>query len=100
MENETPNKMNGWRDWKYYASYYEGLKLKLGLALALSLLQAALLAPLAFLTRRIFDEMLPQGRFLPLAIAAGLILLFYLLGQGVAFYHRHLCLVVTKHSIQ
>ena len=100
MENETPNKMNGWRDWKYYASYYEGLKLKLGLALALSLLQAALLAPLAFLTRRIFDEMLPQGRFLPLAIAAGLILLFYLLGQGVALYHRHLCLVVTKHSIQ
>lgn len=92
--------MSHWREWKYYASYYGGLKIKLGLALALSLLQAILLAPIAFLTRRIFDELLPQGRFFPLAQTAGIILLLYLLGHGIALYHRHLCLGVTKRAIQ
>ncbi|HKY63439.1 MAG TPA: ABC transporter ATP-binding protein [bacterium] len=92
--------MSRWQDWKEYAAYYPRLKSKLALILGLSGLQAILLVPIALLTRRIFDELLPRGQFLPLALSAGAILLLYFSSHGVALYNRYLCLQISKRSIQ
>lgn len=93
-------KISRWQTWKDYAAYYEGLKSKVLLALFLAIAQAALLTPVALLTKNAFDHLGPNGQFYYLFRLTGLMLLLYVASLGTALYNRYLCLKITKRAVQ
>ncbi len=89
-----------WQDWKDYAAYYRGLRGKLTLALILAITQAALLAPVALLTKKAFDQLMPQGQFASLLQISAVMLVLYLTSHSLSLYNRFLCLQITKRAVQ
>jgi hypothetical protein len=45
--------------WLHYATYYRGMELRLAASVALAVLQALFILPLAFLVRYAFDTVIP-----------------------------------------
>jgi ABC-type bacteriocin/lantibiotic exporter with double-glycine peptidase domain len=86
--------------WKYYISRYRGHYGAITLAMALSFVQLALVLPIVFLVRYVFDTVIPGGDFRLLVIAGAAMFLLNLANGGVSLWVRYVTLRTTKIVIR
>src|SRR5690242_10901554 len=85
--------------WRLYLRLFDGTRRLLGVTVALSVLQALVLIPIALLLRRVFDEQLPDHRAGAVAASAGLIMLLYAASAGLGLWTRCISLKVNKSAV-
>src|SRR3712207_6484047 len=82
--------------WRTFARLFAGSGRLLAASLALSLLQSALLVPVAFVLRHVFDDVLPSRDESGVAFFGGLLLALYVAGAAVNLVNRWLVLRAAK----
>lgn len=85
--------------WRLYVRLFEDSRRLLGIAVALSVLQALALVPIAGLLQRAFDRQLPQHRAGAVAVTAGLIFVLYAANAGLGLWTRYVSLKVNKIAV-
>jgi ABC-type bacteriocin/lantibiotic exporter with double-glycine peptidase domain len=78
---------------------FEGSGRKLAFTVATSVVQSALLLPVALAARYAFNTLIPHERVGRLALVTGAVLVLYVLSSGVALWNRWVTLEVTKRAI-
>ncbi len=86
--------------WRHYLRLYQGLKARLVGISFLSLFQATLLIPVAWLIRQAFDRYIPQKDFIGLIHVSLVMLAIYLSSNALILFTRHQTLGITKIAIQ
>ncbi len=82
--------------WRYYLQFYRGHYKWLSFTILVAVGQAGILLPLPLVMQRIFDTILPQRNYSQLLLAAGVIILLYLLNSITALWLRHSMLKISK----
>jgi ABC-type bacteriocin/lantibiotic exporter with double-glycine peptidase domain len=84
--------------WRYYLSLFRPDWLPFSFSLALSILQAFLVLPIAYLVQYAFDQVLPSGDIRRLLFCAGAVLLANLAVSGLSLAARRINLGISKHA--
>lgn len=82
-----------------YLSFYSGMRLAVGLALTLAVVQPLALIPIPWLAKRAFDTFISRGDVAALALAGLAILVLQLAHAGLALWARRVTLDVSKRAI-
>ncbi|MEN8153738.1 MAG: ABC transporter ATP-binding protein [Acidobacteriota bacterium] len=86
--------------WNFYLKYYQGNYKKIGLSIALSIIQSVVLIPAVILIKNIFDKVLPGKNFNELILYSVLILIIYIFNGLISLATRMISLKTTKSVIQ
>lgn len=86
--------------WRYYLSFYSGLKWKLVFHSIMLMGQALLLLPVAMIIKYIFDRLIPERQFKLLFVSALFIFILYLVSNALSLWSRNQTLKITKSAIQ
>ena len=82
--------------WRYYGSFYRGLRGRLALSVAVAIGHSLLLVPVIFVVRRILDEAIPSGSWAGLLLGGALICALYLASEAANLLARAMALRTTK----
>jgi ATP-binding cassette, subfamily B, bacterial len=86
--------------WRYYSQFYGGSYRVLPLSILAGVGQSLMLFPMAFLVRRIFDQVLPARDFRLLTLLGVAILGLYLVSGAAALLTQKLTLRATQRATQ
>jgi ABC-type bacteriocin/lantibiotic exporter with double-glycine peptidase domain len=87
------------RTWWLFARLFGRSRKTLVVSGLLSIAQAVVVAPTAFLVAHAFDKLVPRGDVVGLFLTAGAILVLYLTSAGLGLLTRYLVLRVSKAAI-
>ena len=85
--------------WRFYKQFYKGFYLILFLGVFLSIVQSLIVLPISFLVRAVFDQAIPNQKFILLCQLCTAFFL-YILNGSFTLWTRHLFLKITKIAIQ
>lgn len=86
--------------WRYYFQFYHGLRGKLVFISLLSMVQAVLLLPVAWMIQQSFDRLLPKHDFNGLILFCSGMVGLYFAQAGLVLWTRHRTLGITKIAVQ
>jgi ATP-binding cassette subfamily B protein len=85
--------------WRLFLGLFAGSGRLLGRSLVASLLQAALLVPVAFVVRHVFNTVIPRGELGALIGFGALLLGLFLANGALSLWNRYATLRVTKRAV-
>src|SRR5262245_43301174 len=97
LRGRAPSMIGTWRS---VARLLQGTHRLVIASVAISVVQSALLVPIAFIVRRIFDVTIPDGRSSELVLLGLATLLLFVGGSALGLLTRWLSLRATKESIR
>jgi ABC-type bacteriocin/lantibiotic exporter with double-glycine peptidase domain len=87
-------------NWRTLASLMEGSRRQVAASIAVSIVQSALLVPIAFLIRHAFDETIPDHDSSGLLVIGGLTMGLFVLSSILGVLNRWFSLRATKQAIR
>ncbi len=87
------------REWRTFAALFRDSRATVAASMAVALLQAASLIPIALIIRHVFDVLIPRGDSGTIIVSGAVVLGLFLVNGGLGLWSRYRVLVATKRAV-